>query len=173
MTFNTSLSIHAGNTLSNGYEYISVVGTLQYCTITQPDISFALNKLCQFMHCLTDVHWHAVKQVLRYLQGTSHFGLSIQASSNYNLCCYTDTDWVSSPDDRHSTTRCCVYMDANLISWASSKQKVVSRSTAESEYQATANGAAELAWIHFVFQELHIGTSYPPTIFTDSTSVVP
>ena len=58
--------------------YKSVVGALQYATITRPEISFSINKVCQFMGAPTEQHWQAVKRILRYLKGTVHYGLSLQ-----------------------------------------------------------------------------------------------
>jgi len=65
-----------------GYEYFSdpslyrsVLGALQYATIARPEISFSVNKGCQFMSKPTDQHWIAVKRILRYLKGTINFGL--------------------------------------------------------------------------------------------------
>jgi hypothetical protein len=37
-------------------QYRSVVGALQYLTITRPNIAFAVNKACQFMQQLTSTH---------------------------------------------------------------------------------------------------------------------
>jgi hypothetical protein len=42
-------------------QYRSIVGALQYLTLTRPDISFAVNKVCQFLHSPTTIHWTAVK----------------------------------------------------------------------------------------------------------------
>ncbi|MCI16776.1 retrovirus-related pol polyprotein from transposon TNT 1-94 [Trifolium medium] len=42
---------------------------LQYGTITCPDISFSVNKVCQFMAQTTEAHWQTVKRILRYLKG--------------------------------------------------------------------------------------------------------
>jgi histone deacetylase 1/2 len=37
--------------------YRSVVGSLQYLTLTHLNISFAVNKVCQFLSQPTEVHW--------------------------------------------------------------------------------------------------------------------
>lgn len=50
------LSKHSSTPLSDGTEYRSIVGALQYLSLTRPDISFAVNKVCQFMHCPTTDH---------------------------------------------------------------------------------------------------------------------
>ena len=44
--------------------YQSVVGALQYVTLTQPDISFAVNKVCQKMHQPTTQDWSDLKHLL-------------------------------------------------------------------------------------------------------------
>ena len=46
----------------DSFRYRSVVGTLQYLTLTRPDISFAVNKVCQFLSQPTEVHWEAAKR---------------------------------------------------------------------------------------------------------------
>ncbi|CAN1184716.1 Retrovirus-related Pol polyprotein from transposon RE2, partial [Linum perenne] len=45
--------------------YRQTVGALQYVTITRPDITFAVNRVCQYMHSPTVQHWQAVKRILR------------------------------------------------------------------------------------------------------------
>jgi hypothetical protein len=52
------------------------VGALQYLTFTRPDICFAVNRVCQFMHAPTDSHWAPVKRILRYLKAR-HLMVSI------------------------------------------------------------------------------------------------
>jgi histone deacetylase 1/2 len=46
-------------------KYKSIVWALQYLTHTRPDISFSVNKVCQFLHESTTFHWSVVKRILR------------------------------------------------------------------------------------------------------------
>lgn len=73
-------------------KYRSVVGDMQYLTLTRPDISFAVNKVCQFLHNPTTVHWSAVKQILRYIHGTSKLGLHIRRSKSMMVSAFSDVD---------------------------------------------------------------------------------
>lgn len=43
-------SAHAGTSLANPSEYKILVGALQYLTLTRPDISYAVQQICLFMH---------------------------------------------------------------------------------------------------------------------------
>jgi hypothetical protein len=57
------LSLYDGQKLGphDSSQYTSVVGALQYLTLTRPDLLFAVNKVCQFLHSPTTVHWAVVK----------------------------------------------------------------------------------------------------------------
>jgi hypothetical protein len=140
----------------DSFRYRSVVGGLQYLTLTRPDISFAVNKVCQFLSQPTDVHWEAVKRILRYIKGTLETGLQIRKSPSMGISIFTDADWAGCVDDRRSTGGYAVFVGPNLISWSSKKQPIVSRSSTEAEYKALANGAAEAIWIESLLKELGV-----------------
>jgi hypothetical protein len=59
----------------------SIVGGLQYLTITRPNISFSVNKICQYLHAPTTAHWLAAKRILRFVKGTLKFWLHLSKSS--------------------------------------------------------------------------------------------
>jgi hypothetical protein len=74
-TFGKCLVISDGDPLPDPSFYHHIVGALQYCTLTRPDISFSVNQLYQFLHCPTMAHLNTAKRVLRYLKGTPDHGL--------------------------------------------------------------------------------------------------
>lgn len=38
-------------------------------TLTRPDISYAVNMVCQFLQTPTDLHWETVKRILWFVKG--------------------------------------------------------------------------------------------------------
>ncbi|XP_038885889.1 uncharacterized mitochondrial protein AtMg00810-like [Benincasa hispida] len=158
-----SLSLTDGQSLDNPSEYRSLVGALQYCTLTRPNISFSVNKLCQFMHAPTTSHLQAAKRLIRHLKGTNNHGILLTKSPVLALTYYTDADWASCQNDRRSTNGFCVFLGSILISWSFSKQKVVSRSSAESEYCGLSNVAAEVLWIQSVLTEIDVNRISTPS----------
>jgi hypothetical protein len=47
--------------------YRSIAGALHYLTFTRPDITFAVQQVCLFMHDPREPHFTAMKRILRYL----------------------------------------------------------------------------------------------------------
>ncbi|XP_047949460.1 secreted RxLR effector protein 161-like [Salvia hispanica] len=165
------LSKHDGNPTVEGKIYRSAVGALQYATITRPEISFCVSKVSQFMANPLDSHWKAVKRILRYLAGSSDYGLHILPSS-FSLTGFSDSDWGADLDDRRSITGYCVYFGKTLISWCSKKQTVVSRSSTEAEYRSLAQVTCELSWLKSLHEELKIKYLKPPTVWVDNISTI-
>jgi hypothetical protein len=65
-----------------------------------------------------------------------------------------------------------VFLGDNLVSWSAKQQTVVSRSSAEAEYRAVANGVAEATWLR---QLLHKLQTPPPRcilVYCDNIRVV-
>lgn len=115
--------------LSDATPYHQLVGSLQYLTITRPDIIFAVNKVAQYMHAPTRDHLIAVKRILRYLIHTPTDGIFISNQTKPSLQAFTDSDWAGNHEDRRSTSGFCVYYGSTPISWSSRKQKSVARSS--------------------------------------------
>jgi histone deacetylase 1/2 len=157
------LALTDGEPLSSddSTRYRSIVGDLQYITLTRPDISLSVNKVCQFLHSPNIVYWTAVKRILRYLCGTVSVGLRFSKSDSMLVSAFSDADWAGCPDDRRSTGGFAVYLGSNLISWSAGKQATLSQSSTEAEYKPLANAIAEVIWIQTLLNE--IGVSQPKT----------
>ncbi|KAM1830529.1 hypothetical protein ACFX13_020749 [Malus domestica] len=162
---------HSGPFLSNPTEYRSIVGGLQYLTWTRPDISFAVNQICQFMHAPRDQHMQAAKRILRYLKGTISEGLWFRKGAP-NLTAFSDADWAGCLFDRRSTSGYNIFLGSNLISWSAKKQATVARSSTEAEYRSLAHTATELTWICKIFRDLGFPLSQTPTLWCDNISAI-
>jgi len=123
------------------------MGVLQYLTFTRPDIRFAFNRVCQFMHAPTYSRWIAVKHILRYLKGMTSYGFHITRSSFFNLHDFMDANWAGSIDDHKSMGGHLVFFGQKSISWKSGKQRTVARSSTEAKYKALVDDIVKVIWL--------------------------
>ncbi|XP_060202698.1 uncharacterized mitochondrial protein AtMg00810-like [Lycium barbarum] len=152
--------------------YKSIVGSLQYLTLTRPDITHAVNLASQFMQNPNSEHLQGVKRILRYVKGTLHHGLRIISQSTCRLYGYSDADWGGCTTTRRSTTSYNIYLGANCISWASKKQSTVVRSSAEAEYRALASTVAEMTWITYILHDIGVYIRPVPILYCDNLSAL-
>ncbi|XP_019160565.1 PREDICTED: uncharacterized protein LOC109157127 [Ipomoea nil] len=138
----------------NPNQYRTLAGALQYLTVTRPDLSYAVNRLCLFMHSPTIDHWKLLKRVLRYVKATVDFGLRLTASSSTDFHAVLDSDWVGCSIDRKSTSGFAVFCGSNLVLWVCHKQKTVARSSTEAEYKALADVSVKVTWIVSLLREI-------------------
>lgn len=169
---NTKLSKTDGELLENREMYRSLVGRLMYLTITRPDITFAVNKLCQYSAAPRTSHLTAVYKVLQYIKGTVGQGLFYSSDPDLTLKGFADSDWGTCPDTRRSTTGFTMFLGSSLISWRSKKQPTVSRSSVEAEYRALALASCEMVWIATLLSDLRVYTGSVPILFSDSTAAI-
>ncbi|XP_042487362.1 uncharacterized mitochondrial protein AtMg00810-like [Macadamia integrifolia] len=162
----SKLSACEGTPLLDSKEYKQIVGTLQYLTLTRPDVSYVV----KHMHAPTTSHLEAVKRILRYLKHIIGAVTLLQAGPLDLTVAYTDVDWAGCPDTQRSTTGFCTFMGPNLISWGSKKQPIVSRSSSEAKYKALAVTVSEMMWLSYILNDLHIASPQPMVVYCDNIS---
>ncbi|XP_021755466.1 uncharacterized protein LOC110720728 [Chenopodium quinoa] len=59
----------------------NLAGALQYLTFTRPDIAYAVQQVCLFMHDPRESHYDALKRILHYVQDTIDHGLHLYPSA--------------------------------------------------------------------------------------------
>lgn len=127
--------------------YRELIGGLVYlANATRPDIAFAASLLSRFSADPGEAHWHLAKRVLRYLKGTSHYGITYRKDKE-NLTAYTDSDWAGDVDDRKSCSGNVLVLAQGSISWKSIKQASVALPTTEAEYAALAEASKKVIYI--------------------------
>ncbi|XP_070668963.1 uncharacterized mitochondrial protein AtMg00810-like [Malus domestica] len=81
-------------------------------------------------------------------------GLVFSKNGNLNVEWYTDADWAGSITDRRSTSGYFTFVGGNLVTWRSTKQKVVARSSAKAEFRVMSHGVCELLWLKKLLRDL-------------------
>jgi len=130
----------------------SAVGSLMYAMVcTRPDIAHAVGVLSRFMSKPGKEHWTAVKQVFRYLRGTSDYGLCYQGRPGLDTVLdihgFVDADWAGDLDQRRFTSGYVFNLFGGVVSWMSKKQSIVALSTTEAEYMAATHASKEAVWL--------------------------
>ncbi|PKU74614.1 Retrovirus-related Pol polyprotein from transposon TNT 1-94 [Dendrobium catenatum] len=148
-----------------------LAGSLQYLSITRPDIAFTTNRICQHMHQPRNGDFQALKRLLRYIKGSLNYGLPI-IQGPMQLSSYTDADWAANTTDRKSMSGYCTYLGHNLISWSVKKQTTVARSSTEAEYRSLSSATSDIMWIRRLADKLGISQSTPTVIHCDNTSTI-
>ncbi|GJW65863.1 ribonuclease H-like domain-containing protein [Tanacetum coccineum] len=161
-----------GSPVTDPTLYRSLAGALQYLTFTQPDLSYAVQQLCLYMHDPRKPYLNAMKRVLRYLRGTTDLGLQLFRSTTSQLIAYSDANWVGYPATHRSTSRYCVFLSDNLLTWSSKRQDTLSRYSAEAEYQGVANAVAKTSWIRNILHELYTPLFTATLVYCDNVSAV-
>jgi hypothetical protein len=143
------------------------VGSLRYLADrTRPDITYAVGQLARHMQDPRREHWIAVKQVFAYLHKTQHFGLRyVRTPDKAAVMGWSDSDWAQDPDDRSSTSGYVFTQAGGAISWSSTKQSVIARSSAEAELIALDQCAREALWLRKLEHDLR--TTNGPTIIRE------
>ena len=126
--------------------------------------------LSQFLENLGEVHWNAVKQVLRYLKGTKDHKLTLGLSQN-GLVGYVDADWALQ-DHRHSISAYVFQIDSGSISWSCQKQLIVTLSSTEAEFITLTHAAKEDLWLQHFITEVFQPLDFLIQIYSDNQSAI-
>ena len=82
-----------GVTMDETY-FKQMVGSLMYLTMTRPDIMFSIRLISRYMAKPTKLHLQAAKRILRYLKGTTNYGILYKkGGEEEELLAFTDSDY--------------------------------------------------------------------------------
>nr|VWO95503.1 Uncharacterized protein [Ganoderma boninense] len=137
-----------------GVPYKQGVGMCMYLAVTsRPDIAHAVHRLAKYMSNPGRAHWEALKRLVRYLLGTRDLWIVYGRDRN-GLAGFTDADWGTSDDTRHSVCGYLYTFDGGAISWSAKQQAVVALSSTEAEYIGITHAAKEAMWLRALLTDL-------------------
>jgi hypothetical protein len=152
--------------------YRQLVGSLLYLTHTRPDLSYAVGEVSRYMQEPHELHWKASKRILRYVQGTTGYGIHYATGCALDLMGFTDSDWVGDNTDHKSTSGYVLSLGSGPICWSSKKQSTISLSSAEVEYRGAVNVTIQALWLQNFLTELGIQFHRPTVIWCDNQSTL-
>jgi hypothetical protein len=138
--------------------------------ISRPDVQFAVGLLARFMQNPAEVHWAALKRVMRYLYTTRDLWLTLGGGAG-GLEGFCDADWAMQLD-RHSVSGYVFRIGGGAITWSSKRQSIVALSTAEAEYIAAVHAAKEAMWLRILLNELDAGPNGAVVLRCDNQSAI-
>ncbi|XP_019087261.1 PREDICTED: uncharacterized protein LOC109127205 [Camelina sativa] len=164
------------------------IGCLRYLLHTRPDLSFCVGVLSRYMHESKTSHGAALKQILRYLRGTTSYGLNYTRSKKTGLVGYSEisrsrldeaglVDYSDSShnvdeDDGKSTTGHVFYLNQCPITWCSQKQETVAMSSCKAEFMAATEAAKQAIWLQELLGEITGQESEKVVIQIDNKSTI-
>lgn len=153
-------------------KYRRLIGNLLYLSQhTRPDITYSVNYLSRFQNNPTEEHYAAVKRIIRYLSGTTDYGLLYTKDEPENMYGYADASWAEDIEDRKSTTGYCFMVCGKLVLWRSLKQSMVTLSSCEAEYVSLSEAVREERYIKALCKFLDLSVE-SCTMYEDNQSAI-
>lgn len=81
---------------------------------------------------------------------------------------FYDADWGACAFSGRSLTGYCVFLGGCLVSWKTKKQKIISKSLAESGYRPMSQTTSELVWIDGIVEDLTLSIPHLVTLSCDN-----
>ena len=135
-------------------DYARVLGCLMYImNCTRPDIACVVSKLSRFTSNPNYTHWMAMRRVLGYLKHTQDYALHYKTYLAV-LEGYSDANWITGSNETKSTSGYVFTIGGGAVSWKSSKQTCIARSTMESEFIALDKAGEEAEWLRNFLEDI-------------------
>ncbi|GJW53616.1 retrotransposon protein, putative, ty1-copia subclass [Tanacetum coccineum] len=143
---------------------------------TRPDVAFAQNITSRFQHNPGEVHWTAVKNILKYLRNTKDMFLVYGGDTKRELrvSCYTDAGYLTDADDMKSQTGYVFVLNGGVVDWKSTKQSIFATSSTDAEYIAAFDASKEAVWIRKFISGLGVVPTIeePINMYCDNTGAI-
>ena len=155
--------------IGNEVPYRALMGSLLYIARqTRPEITYAVNLLCQHVTKPRAKHWKAAKRILIYLYTTRNMCLRIGPANKEGLKCFSDATWADDKSTRSSRSGGVLLYNGSLITAYSHVQRSISLSSTQAEYQALTSAVQEIIYFRQLLGELGYEQNLPTPLLCDN-----
>lgn len=150
--------------------FAEVLGALLYLsTRTRPDLSTAVSMLGKYQAAPQQKHWKMMKHVIKYLIGTTSWGISIRKDKGEVLLkAWSDSEWDRDLTSRRSRSGVVITFNSVPIWWSSRLQTTTALSTSEAEFNALFECVRQVVWIRGFLNEIGIVQTTATNVYQDN-----
>ncbi|WVZ22043.1 hypothetical protein V8G54_000587 [Vigna mungo] len=136
------------------YDFKPIIGSLLHLiSFSRPDIASAVGRLSRLM---------------RYLRGSMDYAIEYSGFPGI-LEGYNDVNWISDSNETKSTSGYVFILGAGAITWRSTRQTIIARSTMESEFVALEMTGNEVEWLKNFLANITLGMKPTPSLLKSGT----
>ena len=106
------------------------------------------------MHAPQEIHWHGTLDLLAYLEHALGRRLFYQCHRYLKVEAYYYSNYACDHSDQKFTLGYYIYVGANLVTWTTHQQWVISLSNAKAEFCVMAQTSSEMLWVRSLLREL-------------------
>jgi hypothetical protein len=181
-----------------GIQFRNGVGELIYALVTcRPDISYAVVKCAQATTAPHEIHYHALRHILKYLYVTRDDGLYFWRTSPNKILPplphptivsaphdllstnrpshdplvvhgFVDSDWATCPKTRRSLTGVCLRLAGGTIAYKTKLQPTIAQSSTEAEFMGASDFGKILLYVRSVLWDLGIPQHAASVLYEDN-----
>jgi hypothetical protein len=165
------------------FPYRSLVACMLYLSVcTRFDLCYTIKELSRWLIKPGTAMIKAAKRALRYVKGSTRFGLVYKRvwrpdrmagyftnwSRDTPVAGTVDADWAGQQDTRKSTAGFMLLFNGALIHWWSRTLKVIALSSQDAEYMALSDSSRELIFIRQLLESLGFEVTGPTELYSDN-----
>jgi hypothetical protein len=183
-----------------GLKYRQVMGEIMFPMVKcRPDTSSYAIILSQYMDNPGEAHYHALKEITKYLAATRDHGiyywrekprmdlptaeLTQTHADNYTikenrgtnsnqLIAFVDSDWATNTRKRNSITGMILMYAGGAVGYKTKFQPVIAHSSTEAEFIAACDTAKMILFFRSILEELGIPQQAATILFEDNTGAL-
>ena len=174
MAVNQDANDRYSNVSVDKKNYLQLVGLINYLAIyTRPDLLYSLSFVAQACSNPTQADLKRVKRIIRHIASTKHFGLIFNTDDDFQLTGHVDASHNQYKDGKghYGYTFSIGKYNASFTA-KSSKMKLVTLSSTESEYVALCLAVKEAVYLRGFLNSIGFKQHGPTIIYEDNQSTI-